>query len=358
MDINHHSKHVVVAMSGGVDSSVAAALLLEQGYRVTGLMLHLWCECEDDNKCCTPEAIQQARQVASQLGFPFYAVDAGEQFRQTVVKQFLEDYVNGLTPNPCYVCNQQFRWNFLLKWALSMGADALASGHYAQVRKNETDVFELLRGVDDSKDQSYMLSGLNQDMLSHMILPLGTWNKTDIRQKARELNLSVAEKEDSQDLCFLGNQDYRDFLKQHAPEAVKPGEIVNHQGEVLGKHDGLAFYTIGQRKGLGVTGASPLYVLNKQVAANRLVIGGEEELGRTELTADHFNWITGEPIFAPSLLQVKIRYRADFKEGLVAPVGKDKVRIVFNEPLRDITPGQIAAVYNNDIVLGSGIIRT
>jgi len=344
-------------MSGGVDSSMAAALLLEQGYKVTGLMLHLWCENEEDNKCCTPEAVQQARNIAAQLGIPFYVIDAEEKFRQIVVEHFYESYLEGKTPNPCYVCNQQFRWNILLKWADSIGADYLATGHYARIQKKENGTFELLRGMDDWKDQSYMLSGLSQSQLSRTILPLGTSRKTDIREKAREIDLIVADKEDSQDLCFLGKQDYRDFLKTHKPEAIHPGKIVTRRGDAVGEHTGLAFYTIGQRKGLGLASQEPLYVLDKDVMKNELVVGYEEELGRNELTADKFNWISGEPLPESKALMVKIRYRSDFHPGQVEALGTDCARIKFDQPLRDITPGQIAVVYDGDLVVGSGIIR-
>jgi tRNA-uridine 2-sulfurtransferase len=357
MNESNSTKHVLVAMSGGVDSSMAAALLLEQGYRVTGMMLHLWCENEEDNKCCTPEAIGQARGVAAQLGIPFYVTDAETNFRRIVVEHFYESYLSGKTPNPCYICNQQFRWSFLLKWAESIGADALATGHYARIQRGVDGSYQLLRGLDDWKDQSYMLSGLNQAQLSKTILPLGEMRKTDIREKARQLNLSVADKEDSQDLCFLGNQDYRDFLKMHKPEVNLPGNIVRRNGDVVGKHEGLAFYTIGQRKGLGVTSPDPLYVLEKNVTNNELIVGQEEELGRVELAADSFNWVSGKPLASPQNLMVKIRYRSDFHPGKVEAVGTDFAKITFDQPLRDITPGQIAVVYNGDQVVGSGIIR-
>ncbi len=237
-----------------------------------------------------------------------------------------------------------------------MNAQSLASGHYARLQE-ENGQWQLLRGVDAGKDQSYMLSGLNQEMFAHMLLPLGTWNKTDIRQKARELGLEVAEKEDSQDLCFLGKQDYRDFLKDHTPQVVSPGNIVNKWGDVLGRHEGLAFYTIGQRKGLGLTSEKPLYVIKKLVRSNELVVGYEEELGQRELFCDHFNWISGTALTASQRYMVKIRYRADFRAAEVDVIDEDQVKIVFDEPLRDITPGQIAVVYDGDKVIGSGIIR-
>jgi tRNA-specific 2-thiouridylase len=238
-----------------------------------------------------------------------------------------------------------------------MGADYLASGHYARVESSLNGKYRLLRGLDNWKDQSYMLSGLNQEQLSRTILPLGAYKKPDIREKARQLGLPVADKEDSQDLCFLGKQDYREFLKEHTPQTIQPGKIVNQQGDVLGEHEGLAFYTIGQRKGLGINSAEPLYVLQKELLNNQLVVGPEDELGKSELTASGMNWISGIPPDAPQRLMVKIRYRSEFHEGLVEPTGTDSVRIHFDAPLRDITPGQIAVIYDGESVLGSGIIQ-
>ena len=202
-----------------------------------------------------------------------------------------------------------------------------------------------------------MLSGLNQNHLSRTILPLGTLKKADLRQKARQMQLSVADKEDSQDLCFLGNQDYRDFLKQHSPEVIQPGNIVTRNGSLVGKHEGLAFYTIGQRKGLGLSSPEPMYVLDKQVESNCLVVGPEEDLGNSELVADQFNWISGTPITEPLKLMVKIRYRAEFHPAVVEAVGTESATMRFEERMRDITPGQVAVVYDGDTVIGSGIIR-
>ncbi|HRQ32705.1 MAG TPA: tRNA 2-thiouridine(34) synthase MnmA, partial [Anaerolineales bacterium] len=241
----------VVAMSGGVDSSVAAALLKEQGYEVIGMMLRLWSEPgkEESNRCCTPDSMAQARRVAALLDIPFYVIDAKDVFRETVVEYFLEGYARGETPNPCLVCNRKIRWTFLLDHALALGADFMATGHYARVR-NENGKVELLRAVDRNKDQSYVLHVLDQEKLKHALFPVGEFTKPEIRQIAEKHGLPTASRKDSQDLCFLAGEDYRNFLQRNAAEMLKPGEIVTRDGEAIGSHNGLANYTIGQRKGL------------------------------------------------------------------------------------------------------------
>ena len=256
---------VVVAMSGGVDSSVAAAVLVQQGYEVIGIMMRLWSEPgqEAHNRCCTPDAMAGARRVAAMLDIPFYALDAQQIFHQQVVNYFVDGYGQALTPNPCLTCNRQIRWGFLLEHARSLGAEAMATGHYARTRQTQDGAYELLRAVDASKDQSYILHILDQEQLSRARFPLGYYTKSEVRQIAHDLDLPVAERPDSQDLCFISGGDYRDFLRRHAPEIQSPGAILTRQGERLGQHEGLANYTIGQRKGLGIAAPYPLYVLEK-----------------------------------------------------------------------------------------------
>src|SRR5215510_7069786 len=272
---------VVVAMSGGVDSSVAAALLKEQGYEVVGMMLRLWSEPgkEDTNRCCTPDSMAQARRVAARLEIPFYVIDAKDVFRETVVEYFLEGYARGETPNPCLICNRQIRWTFLLDHALALGADFMATGHYVRIKKYESGKNTLLRAVDRSKDQSYVLHVLDQKKLNHALFPVGDYTKPEIRQIAEKYGLPTASRKDSQDLCFLAGEDYRNFLQRNAAEMLMPGEIVTRSGDSLGTHSGLANYTIGQRKGLGVASAVPLYVLERDSATNTLIVGRQEELG-------------------------------------------------------------------------------
>lgn len=255
---------VAVAMSGGVDSSVAAALLVEQGYQVIGVMLRLWSEPgrEGSNRCCTPDAMAQARRVAAQLKIPFYAINAQDIFRQVVVDYFFEGYRSGITPNPCLLCNRYIRWDYLLKHVQAMGAEKMATGHYARLRVANNRV-KLLKGLDENKDQSYVLSVLNQDQLQHTLLPIGEYTKPQVRQFARDFGLPVAERQDSQDLCFLAGQNYRDFLVRHAPDVLRTGKIMTTKGQVVGEHHGLGFYTIGQRKGLGIYSSHPYYVVDK-----------------------------------------------------------------------------------------------
>ncbi len=351
-------KKVVVAMSGGVDSSVAAGLLVQQGYDVSGIMLRLWSEpgAGKDNRCCTPDAMALARRVAAHLGIPFYPVGVQDVFRERVVDRFIQGYLDGVTPNPCLTCNREIRWGVLYERAKMLGADYLATGHYARIARDDRGEYRLLRGVDLNKDQSYVLSVLSQEKLSHTLFPLGEFVKPQVRQLARDMQLPVAERAESQDLCFLADGDYHRFLKEQSPAVVQPGEVQDRSGRILGEHRGLAFYTIGQRKGLGVYGPEPYYVLEKDRQNNRLIIGTEGELGRSQLTANQVNWVSGRAPEGPLRAQVKIRYKAREAWATVEPLGEDRMRIEFDEPLRDITPGQAAVVYNGDTCLGGGII--
>ena len=350
---------VVVAMSGGVDSSVAAALLVEQGYDVIGMMLRLWSEpgTELFNRCCTPEAMSLARRVAAHLGIPFYAVDVRDTFEHEIVQYFINGYAQGGTPNPCLMCNRHIRFGALLKQAKALDADFLATGHYARLDRS-SNYIRLFRGIDRDKDQAYVLSVLNQDQLRHALFPVGEFPKPEVRRIAKRFNLPTAERQDSQDLCFLAGGDYRDFLVRYAPEVQHPGEIVDPEGRVLGSHQGLAFYTIGQRKGLGVTGPVPLYVIDKIGENNRLVVGPREALGKSVLLADSANWISGRPPAAGQHVMVQIRYTAQEMPATVYPEGNADFKIVFEDHLRDITPGQGAVVFDGEEVLGHGTIRS
>jgi len=346
-------------MSGGVDSSVAAALLKEQGFDVAGMMLRLWSEPgkENSNRCCTPDSMAQARRVAAILNIPFYVIDAKDVFRETVVEYFLEGYARGETPNPCLICNRKIRWTFLLEHALAIGAEYMATGHYARVRKGESGKIELLRAVDRSKDQSYVLHVLTQDKLQHALFPVGAYTKPEIRAIAEKYGLPTASRKDSQDLCFLAGEDYRNFIRRNAVEMLKPGEIVTREGKALGSHTGLANYTIGQRKGLGIASSVPLYVIAKDAVRNTLVVGTQEELGTMELTACQVNWLSGEAPAEPFRAEVKIRYTAKEAEAWVEPVGADQVRVRFDALQRDVTAGQAAVFYQGDVLVGGGIIQ-
>ncbi len=350
---------VVVAMSGGVDSSVAAALLKEQGYDVIGMMMRLWSEPgkEESNRCCTPDSMAQARRVAAILDIPFYVIDAKDVFRETVVEYFLDGYARGETPNPCLICNRKIRWTFLLDHALALGAEYMSTGHYVRIRRNENGKSELLRAVDRSKDQSYVLHVLGQDKLKHALFPVGDYTKPEIRRIAEKHGLPTASRKDSQDLCFLAGEDYRNFLKRNAAEMLKPGEIVTRDGRLLGEHNGLANYTIGQRKGLGVDSPVPLYVLGKNIGNNTLVVGTQDELGSTELTAYDVSWVSGESPAEPFRADVKIRYTAKEAEALVVPMEGNQVQVRFDAPQRDVTAGQAAVFYQGDRLIGGGLIH-
>jgi tRNA-specific 2-thiouridylase len=348
---------VVVAMSGGVDSSAAAALLREQGFDVTGLMLRLWADpdTEFENRCCASNAVALAGRVAEQLDIPFHVIDAQELFRREVVAPMIADYARGRTPNPCLLCNRRVRWGFLMQHALALGADFLATGHYARIRAIGGG-YELLRGVDSTKDQSYVLASLGQEDLARTMFPLGGMPKTKVREHARRFRLPVADRPDSQDLCFVPGSDYRRFLKKYSPGSFIPGPIVNRQGEVLGEHQGLPAYTIGQRKGIWVSSSRPLYALEIDPARNALVVGTVEELGHGALRTEKASWVRGGPPDGCFRATVKIRYTSEEQPAGVTVEETGGVRIRFDRPLRDITPGQSAVFYHEEICLGTAVI--
>jgi tRNA-specific 2-thiouridylase len=341
-------------MSGGVDSSVAATLLKDEGEDVFGIMLRLWSAGPEHlNRCCTPDDVARARQVAGQLDIPFYVLDVKEEFKSNVVDPFISGYAKGLTPNPCISCNRNIRFGFLLDHALALGATHLATGHYARLRQADGQI-QLLRGVDSQKDQSYVLSVLDQAQLPHARFPLGDLNKAEVRQIAGRLRLPSAHRPDSQDLCFLGDQDYRAFLD--ANDAIgPPGKITDVAGRDLGQHAGLARYTIGQRKGLGISAPAPLYVIEKIAAGNTLVVGTREELGRMDFRISEINWISGNRPTANHPLHVQVRYKA-MQVGCRIRSEADHIQVFLDQPLPDITPGQQAVFYAGELCLGGGRI--
>ena len=352
---------VVVAMSGGVDSSVAAALLVERGYNCIGVMMRLWAEVGvgegSTNKCCSLESVHDARRVADKLGIPFYLINVERPFKEKVVDFFIDGYSRGVTPNPCLECNRHIRFDYLLNYARRLGADYLATGHYARLRYAEDGKVHLLKGVDEAKDQSYVLSVLGQDELHDVLFPVGEYPKSEVRRMAAERGLPTASKHDSMDLCFIFDDDYRRFLRTWAAEAMRPGPIVDRRGRVYGQHNGLPGYTIGQRKGLGIAGAAePLFVLELDYRNNALVVGTAAELGRDRLIAERVNWTLDEPPPAGARVQCKIRYKAKAVECTLFPIGVDQVEVRFDAPLRDIAPGQGAVFYDGDLCLGGGVI--
>jgi tRNA-specific 2-thiouridylase len=283
-------------------------------------------------------------------------IDARDVFRETVVQYFLDGYARGETPNPCLICNRQIRWTFLLDHAQALGAEYMATGHYVRVKKEERGKIQLMRAVDRSKDQSYVLHVLTQEKLKHALFPIGDFPKTEIRAIAERHGLPTASRKDSQDLCFLGGEDYRNFLQRNAAEMLTPGEILSRDGRSLGSHNGLANYTIGQRKGLGIASPVPLYVLGKNAVANTLIVGTQDELGSRELTARDVNWVSGETPVEPFQAEVKIRYTAKEAEALVTPLDGDQALVQFDAPQRDITSGQAAVFFQGDLMIGGGII--
>ena len=348
---------VVVAMSGGVDSSVAAALLVEQGYEVIGLMLRLWSEVGDgtDNRCCTPTAVEDARSVARVLDIPFYLVNCERTFKTHVVDPFIDEYMHGRTPNPCVACNRHIKFGYLLQRALTLDADYLATGHYARIRQADGQ-YQLLRGIDPGKDQSYFLYMLGQEHLQHVLFPIGEHYKPQVRALAARWKLPVADRQDSQDVCFARDQDYRRFLRTYAPYGFRPGPIVDRTGRELGQHQGLPDYTIGQRRGLGIAWSEPLYVLDIDVANNALIVGPASHLGRSSLHVVGASFVAGESPPLPSSVTVKIRYTGQEASATLHNGENETLDVHLDAPLRDITPGQAAVFYHGEMLVGGGII--
>ncbi|HEV8341131.1 MAG TPA: tRNA 2-thiouridine(34) synthase MnmA [Candidatus Binatia bacterium] len=344
---------VVVAMSGGVDSSVAAGLLLEQGYDVEGVSLRLWEGQRQEPRSCSDH--RGAATVAAHLGIPHALIDARSEFTQSVVRPFVGSYLAGRTPNPCVACNRDFKLGVLLDWAKARGAEYVATGHYARLRRDPaTGRASLARGADRNKDQSYFLFALSQDQLAHALFPLGDTEKAEVRCLARRLGLPVADRAESQDVCF---GDYRSFVESLAdPDDLQGGEIVDRSGKVLGRHDGVHRLTIGQRKGLGISSPHPLYVLEIDEATKRVVVGAKEELSCQGLVAHSVNWIE-PPEEAEISAEVQVRYRSPSVPCVVRVHGNEHCEVNFPEPFPSVTPGQAAVFYRGDQVLGGGWIE-
>ena len=344
---------IAVAMSGGVDSSVAAALLAESDARVFGLMLRLWSAGpERPNRCCSPRDVANASKVAGRLDIPFYVIDAKDKFKNRVVDGFISGYEAGLTPNPCLSCNRDLRWGLLLERAVKLGATHIATGHYARVRKTNGH-FHLFRASDRRKDQSYVLSVLGQSQLARTIFPLGDLEKEEVREIARRQEIVTADRPESQDLCFLGGEDYRSFLSERL--VATPGAIEDNQGNMLASHSGLSNFTIGQRKGIGVSGPEPLYVIDKNIESNTLVVGPRSALGHMSFTVRDVNWVHGQPPSEVADLKVQVRYRAPAVSANIELLS-DSTMVTTGEPLNNVAPGQAAVFYEGDECLGGGII--
>lgn len=349
---------VVVAMSGGVDSSVAAALLVEQGYRVSGMMLRLWNRDNlDGHEGSTADnSLERARSVAQQLQIPFHEIDATTEFRKMVVDYFINSHQMGITPNPCFMCNRSIKWGLLLNAVAQCGGERLASGHYARIDRGVDGIYRLYKAKDILKDQSYVLAGLNQFQLSHAMFPLGSLTKREAREIAHRYNFPIKQHEESQDLCFLEGQSQEVFLKKYSPVLFIPGEIRTIDGRVIGEHSGLANYTIGQRKGIKLSHSDPYFVIKKDLASNSITVGTRENLGINRITITEVNWISGKAPVLPAAFTVKIRYKSGFFEAIISKPHDCGYDIIFKDIIRDPTPGQYAVFYDGDRVVGSGVI--
>jgi len=353
---------VLVAMSGGVDSSLTAALLVEQGYDVIGATMQIWdkevpADDTQNRGCCSLSAVDDARNVAEKIGIPYYVLNFRDMFQQTVIDYFIREYGAGKTPNPCIACNRFVKFEGLLQKALALGATYVATGHYAQIGYDSTLKRHTLRkGIDHTKDQSYALYHLNQNTLQHFLMPLGSYTKVKTRALANELGLSVANKPESQEICFIPDDDYKRFLAEKSPESLKAGDIVDVHGNVLGKHQGVPLYTIGQRKGLGIAIGKPLYVVEMNYDKNQIVVGCDQDVFASELIAGDLNFISIDALDAPMTVSAKIRYGSREGVATVTPLDNGQVHVKFDEPQRAITPGQSVVFYDGDMVIGGGII--
>ncbi len=338
-------------MSGGVDSSVTAAILLQQGFAVEGATMKLAA-----GMCCD---IGSAQAVSRHLGIPHRIIDAQAEFSHNVIQDFISEYRHGRTPNPCIRCNDLVKFHLLLEYARKNGFDYLATGHYARIEQDqETSQYLLKKGIDAGKDQSYFLYRLTQDQLNSLLFPLGERLKVEVRTLAGKLALPAAERPESQEICFVPGDDYRSFLKEHAPDALRPGEIVMTDGRVVGRHDGIAFFTVGQRRKLGVAAGERLYVVRIELKTGKVVLGKLSDLQTKEMTVSSSNFIPTDGLSTPMNVTVKIRYRSPFVPAVIEPEGAGRARVIFDKAVSGVCPGQAAVFYDGDVVVGGGTIET
>lgn len=352
---------VVVGMSGGVDSSVSAYLLKEQGYDVIGVTMQIWqeedtCTVEENGGCCGLSAVEDARRVAAALDIPYYVMNFREEFKKNVIDYFADSYVNGQTPNPCIACNRYVKWEALLKRSISIGADYIATGHYARVEQLPNGRYALRRSATAAKDQTYALYNLTQEQLKRTLMPVGEYTKEEVRQIAEKIGLLVADKPDSQDICFVPDGDYASFIETHTGKKVSEGNFVLSDGTVIGQHKGIIHYTVGQRKGLGLALGFPAFVLEIRPETNEVVIGTYEESLTMVVRANKLNFMAVEDIQRPVRVFAKIRYNHKGAWCTVERTGEDEVTCRFEEPQRAVTPGQALVFYDGEYVLGGGTI--
>ncbi len=347
-------KKVIVGLSGGVDSSVAAYTLLQQDYEVIGVTMHVWNQEGED---VYSQAVYDAKKVAEHLGIPHYVIDFTKEFKEKVVDYFISEYMAGRTPNPCNMCNRFVKWEALLERAKEFGADYVATGHYARIKKLDNGRLVVMNSATAVKDQTYALNQLRQDQLAHTLMPIGQYTKDEIRRIAKDAGIPVADKPDSQDICFIPDGDYKAFLKKYADrELPSEGNFVNEAGEILGKHTGITNYTVGQRKGLGIALGKPVFVSAIRPETNEVVISDTGDVFARELYCNHLNFMAVEDLTEPTEVIAKIRYAHKGSPCIIEKVGDDTVKCTFHEDVRAITPGQSVVFYQNDYVFGGGII--
>ena len=355
------AKRVVVGMSGGVDSSVAALLLLEQGYEVIGVTMQIWQKeteeaLEENGGCCGLSAVEDARRVAAQLGIPYYVMNFRQEFETSVMDYFAREYCQGRTPNPCIACNRYVKWEALLQRSLKIGADYIATGHYAQIKQLPNGRYTLASAVTAAKDQTYALYNLTQQQLAHTLMPVGLYHKEEIRDMAAKRGLRVAGKPDSQEICFVPDKDYVGFIKREYHIKEVPGNFVSGDGRILGEHKGILHYTIGQRKGLGIAFGKPMFVAEIRPESREIVLAEDKELYTKVVYANHLNFMSMERLYGTKEANGKIRYNHQGAPCVVEQVEKDVIRCEFLEPQRAVTPGQALVLYDGDYVLGGGTI--